>query len=149
MDWLNMELSPNLAFVAGIRTGISRIAYNFGFNEREAYHIEMVVDELCSNAIEYGSKKKLGGKVRLECKFFKNRLEFTVRDYGGKKFDVEEILERGDRLTRSKPNAGCLPEATRGRGLSIVRKLVDRFDIKTGKSGTLVMIVKKRTPNES
>lgn len=148
MDWLNMELSPNLAFVAGIRTCVSRVACNFGFNEREAYHIEMVADELCSNAIEYGSKKK-SGKVRLECRFFKNRLELTVRDYGGKKFDVDEVLERGDRLTRYKPDAGGLPEATRGRGLSIVSKLVDRFDIKTGKSGTLVMIVKKRSPNES
>lgn len=143
MDWLKMELSPNFSFVPGIRTCISRTAYNFGFDDREAYHIEIVIDEICNNAIEYGSKKK-NGKIKLECKFYKNMMEFIVKDFGGKEFNVDEALKKGFTLLEEEVSRGGEEIPRRGRGLVIVKKLVDRLEIKSGKNGTQVKIIKKR-----
>lgn len=143
MNWLKMELSPSFAFVPGIRSCISRAAYNFGFDDRESYHIEIVIDEICNNAIEYGSKKK-NKRIKLECKFFRNVMEFVVRDYGKKPFNVDMALEKGINLLREEAIKGAMETARRGRGLFIVKKLVDRLDIKTGKNGTQVRIIKKK-----
>lgn len=143
MDWLKMEMSPNFSFVPGIRSCISRTAYNFGFDDREAYHIEIVIDEICNNAIEYGSKKK-DGKINLECKFTKNTMEFIVKDFGDKGFNVDEALRRGFNLLKEEVTKGELKAPRRGRGLIIVKKLVDKLDIRTGKNGTQVRIIKKK-----
>lgn len=143
MDWIKMELTPNFSFVPGIRSCISRTAYNFGFDDREAYHIEIVIDEICNNAIEYGSKKK-GGKIKLECKFHKNEMEFILKDFGGKQFNVDDALQKGFDLLKEEVSKAATQEPSRGRGLIIVKKLVDRLEIKTGKKGTQVRIIKKR-----
>lgn len=143
MDWLNMDVSSNLAFVSGIRSCISRVAYNFGFDDRQAYHIEMIVDEICSNAIEYGSRDK-NSRIKLECKFYKDRMELVVSDYGGKKFDVEAVLKKGNSLISTKFDKNNLPKPSRGRGLILVKKLADRFEIKVSKVGTKVTVVKKK-----
>lgn len=143
MEWLKMELSPDFAFVPGIRSCISRAAYNFGFDDREAYHIEMIADEICNNAVEYGSKNK-DGKIKLECRFLNNQMELVVTDYGGKKFDVDQELKKGVSIIQPAINRVDKEEPTRGRGLIIVKKLADRLDIKTGKNGTQVSIVKKK-----
>lgn len=144
MNWLKMEMSPNFSFVPGIRSCISRTAYNFGFDDREAYHIEIVIDEICNNAIEYGSKRK-NGKIKLECKFSKNMMEFIIKDFGGKEFNVEETLQKGFDLLKEEVVKSDALIPRRGRGLIIVKKLVDKLDIKTGKNGTQIRIIKKKS----
>lgn len=143
MEWLKMEISPNFSFVPGIRSCISRTAYNFGFDDREAYHIEIVIDEICNNAIEYGSKKR-NGKIKLECKFTKNEMEFILKDYGGKEFNVDDALSKNFNLLKDEVTKGEMDTPRRGRGLIIVKKLVDRLDIKTGKNGTQVRFIKRK-----
>lgn len=148
MDWLKMEMSPNFSFVPGIRSCISRAAYNFGFDDRESYHIEIVIDEICNNAIEYGSKRK-NGKIKLECKFTKNEMEFILKDYGDKEFNVDKALSKNFNLLKDEVRKGEMETPRRGRGLIIVKKLVDKLDIKTGKNGTQVRIIKRKNLNKT
>ena len=144
MEKIEMEISPNYVFIPGVRVCISRIAYNFGFDEQESYQIETVVDEICSNAIEYGSLGK-DKKIRLECAFDKDEMELIVQDSGGREFNVEEVFQRNLKSLQDEITEGVSSEEVkRGRGLIIVQKLVDKLDIKTHKDGTTVRIIKKR-----
>lgn len=71
-------------------------------------------------------------------------MDLTVKDSGGKKFNVEKIFEKNFNLLQKEIKEGMFTEARRGRGLIIVKKLVDKLDIKTSERGTIAKIIKKR-----
>ncbi len=142
MEEIKMEIPPDYVFVPGVRTCIARIAYNFGFDDRESYQIETVVDEICINAIEHGSKGK-DKKVKIGCSFDKGKIELIVRDSGGREFNAKKVFQRNRKFLQEELSKGIIGTARRGKGLIIVQKLVDRLGIKTDKNGTTVRIIKK------
>jgi anti-sigma regulatory factor (Ser/Thr protein kinase) len=140
-------MSAYFGFVPGIRTGIGRIAVNFGFNDKEVYEIETVIDEICNNAIEHGSKGQ-DKTVTLECKFDKRYIEIVVQDSGAPQFDVEEVLKEGQKLMEEEAAKPILDTIRRKRGLVIVKNFVDKMDIESKSDGTVVNIVKKSRENK-
>lgn len=142
MAEIKMVIPSDFNFVPGVRICISRIAYNFGFNDRESYHIETIVDEICNNAIEHDGIGK-DSNIILICKFQKGKMELIVKDGGGREFNVKEVFQRNIKLLQEQISKDTLMQPRRGRGLIIVQKLVDKLDIKVAKSGTTVRIVKK------
>ncbi len=142
MQEIKITMSAYFGFVPGIRTGIGRVAVNFGFNDKEVYEIETVIDEICNNAIEHGSKGK-NNTVNLEIKFDKRFIEINVKDSGSPQFNVEEVLKEGERLMKEEAQKPVLDTIRRQRGLMIVKKYVDEMDIKTNTDGTVVSMVKR------
>ncbi len=142
MQEIKITMSAYFGFVPGIRTGIGRVAVNFGFNDKEVYEIETVIDEICNNAIEHGSKGK-NNTVNLEIKFDKRFIEINVKDSGSPQFNVEEVLKEGERLMKEEAQKPILDTIRRQRGLMIVKKYVDEMDIKTNTDGTVVSMVKR------
>jgi anti-sigma regulatory factor (Ser/Thr protein kinase) len=142
MQEFKFEMPANLEFVPVIRVAIQSIAFIFGFNDKEAYEIEFVVDEICNNAIEHGSKGK-GNVITMECKFDKQYVEINFKDSGSPHFKVDEILEEGQRLMEEESVTLKLDLFRRKRGLIIVQKYVDKLDISSSPDGTVVKIVKK------
>jgi anti-sigma regulatory factor (Ser/Thr protein kinase) len=139
---LRITMSAYFGFVPGIRTGIGRIAINFGFNDKEVYEIETVIDEICNNAIEHGSKGK-DKAVTLECRFDTRYIEIVVEDSGAPQFDVDAVLKEGQRLMEEEAAKPILDTIRRKRGLLIVKNFVDKMDITSKSDGTVVNIVKK------
>ena len=146
MKTMKMEVPADLRFVPGVRNGIARMACNFGFNDCEAYQIETIVDEICNNAIEYGSKNK-EAVIKIECKFDKEKIEMIVKDSGNNKFNVEETFNRNIELMKQEQDEDSVL-LRRGRGLIIVKNLADKLNIRVGSKGTTVKIVKKKTCEE-
>ncbi len=139
---IKIQIPVDYIFVPGVRICIARIASHFGFNDRETYQIETVVDEVCNNAIEHG-KPGEDKKVILNCKFQKGRMELMVKNAIGRKFDIREVFERNVRLFQEEISSGKIDPFRRGRGFIIVQKLVDKLDIKTTPHDTTVIILKK------
>ncbi len=142
MKEMNIEIPAEYAYVPGVRNCVGRIACDFGFDDTESYQIETVVDEICNNAIEHGTKEG-SNSITIECTFDKDKLEMSVRDNGGKQFDVKDVLKKNLRLLEIGPKKEDIGFDFRGRGLLVVQRFVDKLDIHTGKNGTLVSIVKK------
>jgi anti-sigma regulatory factor (Ser/Thr protein kinase) len=142
MKEISIMMSAYLGFVPGVRTAIGRIAYNFGFDDTEAYEIETIIDEICTNAIEHGSK---GGNknIIVDCKFDKNVVEISIRDSGSPSFKVKEVMTECERLMAEEAEKIKLDTIRRGRGLMIVKNFVDKLDISSSSEGTLVQILKK------
>lgn len=142
MKEITITMSAYLGFLPGVRTAIGRIAYNFGFDDTESYEIETIIDEICSNAIEHGSK---GGNkdVTVDCKFDKKVVEISIRDSGSPSFKVKEVMTECERLMAEEAEKIRLETIRRGRGLMIVKNFVDKFDISSSSDGTLVHILKK------
>ena len=142
MQKIKMIIPSDFNFVPGVRSCIARTASNFGFDDRETYHIETIIDEICNNAVEYGGRWR-NSKIILIGKFKTGEMELTVRDSDGRKFDVEKVFKRNIQLLKEKTSKDALGQKARGRGLIIVQKLVDKLEIKASAKGTTVRIVKK------
>jgi len=143
MQQITFSIPAHLGFIPGIRTALGRISYNFGFNDKDAYEIETVIDEICNNAIMHGSGKE-DEHIKIECGFDTKVIEITVTDSGSSEFNVEKVLDNSKKLmeddTERKINA--LMEQGGGLGLIIVQKYVDKVEITTQPDGTVVKLVK-------
>lgn len=140
MNTLTITIPAQFLFVPGVRSCISCVCTYFGFDEHEEYQIQTVIDELCNNAIEHGSKSP-DSLIEISTKISEHELEVNIHDTGNKPFNKEETLafvkERMERGWETEEMVG------RGRGLFIVQKLVDKLDISTSENGTNVTIVKR------
>lgn len=142
MESIKINIPPNLNFVPGVRTLVARTSFIYGFSERESYQIETIVDEICNNAIEHGSKSK-EDVVTIECCFDQEKVEVSVTDNGNKKFEPDKIIASNLKLMEEEQKDINIFER-RGRGLVIVKKLSDNLDINVGEKGTEVRVIKKR-----
>lgn len=142
MEEISIEMSGTLRFVPGIRTAIGRIAFEFGFNDKEVYEIETIVDELCNNAIEHGSKGNTTN-ITVHCKFENLLLEMTVRDSGSPEFDVQKMLQRSIKLMEEEVAKPKLDVIRRQRGLFIIQHFADKLDIRSSPNETVARILKK------
>ncbi len=121
-----------LAQIAGFVTQAARSA---GLSDDDVFHVEMAVDEACSNIIEHAYRRR-GGEINLTCLTPKaGRLEIVIHDTG-EAFDPEVIPPPalGNPANLENLKAG-------GLGLYFMRKLMDdvRFECVPGAGNTLYM----------
>lgn len=143
MQQITFSIPAHLGFIPGIRTALGRISYNFGFNDKDAYEIETVIDEICNNAIMHGSARE-DEHITVECGFDTKVIEITVTDSGSSEFNVKEVLNNSKKLMEddTERKLTALIEQGGGLGLIIVQKYVDKVEITSHPDGTAVKLVK-------
>ena len=115
-------LGPDPAEIPPVRLAMKAYAQSLGFDER-ASDLALALDELIANSQEHGR-----APITVEA-WWDGRLVVEVDDVG-------TGLDR-DRVWRSHPPE---PFGRRGRGLWIVRQLMDVVLIKSGPGGTHIHI---------
>lgn len=134
-------------FMSGIRDFTLGLIRNMTkFSEQWAYRFQSVVDELCNNAIEFGSAP--GKEVKLTFLYLPGEtLEIIVEDSGTgrsklKASDIQRLVAE-----RSKPNFPFME--LRGRGLAkIVAAWTDELEFSDIEGGGLRVRIKKNLPKE-
>lgn len=97
--------------------------------------IAISATELVNNGIYHGNKQDQSKTVTLELEFIDTTVKITISDEGASGFDPGGIADPTE-------ERNLLREA--GRGIFIVRELMDSVEIKRGaQGGTIVTIVKK------
>ena len=140
---LTIKIPSDFVFVRGVRVCVARIAHDFGFNEKELYQIETIVDELCNNAIEHGCETT-GQFVRIKCSFSADEVCLKVMDKGTKNISIANILKKNTNRLKREIKRGALTKGKRGRGLIIVNKFADKISVKKYKNGLEVTAVKRK-----
>ena len=120
---------------------VTQAAREAGLNNDEVFHVEMAVDEACSNIIEHAYASK-SGDINLACTCpATGRFEVVIRD-SGQPFDPADI---------PMPNVGALTDLDDldegGLGLYFMRKLMDevRFEFVPGQGNVLTMTKRAKT----
>ncbi|MBI4235703.1 ATP-binding protein [Candidatus Peregrinibacteria bacterium] len=139
---ITITLPTDAYFMSGIRDfTLNMIKNTTNFPEKWAFRFQSVVDELCNNAIEYGSAA--GSEIRVTFVHEQdNYLEISVEDTGtGKnKINSEQLYK----LLEEKKAPGYNFTGIRGRGLvKIVSEWSDELKIEDRKEGGLKVTVKK------
>lgn len=143
---ITITLPTNAYFVSGIRDFTLNLVKNTTeFEEKWAFRFQSVIDELCNNAIEYGSAP--GSEIRIVYSFIKDDyLEISVEDTGTGKnkitaTDLKKIFD--ERRTPEYIFSGI-----RGRGLAkIVGEWTDETKFEDREGGGIKVIVKKMIKN--
>ncbi|GAA4455606.1 SpoIIE family protein phosphatase [Phytohabitans houttuyneae] len=85
-----------------------------------AQNVLVAAGEACANAIEHGHRHAPGGPIRVRAEAYARRLHLAVADSGEWKTPAPE------------------PDAYRGRGLKLMRAMMDRVAIDASPGGTTV-----------
>lgn len=120
---------------------ITQAARDAGLSDDEVFHVEMAVDEACSNIIEHAYAAQTGD-IDLACRCPVNgQFEVVIRD-SGQPFDPEEIPPRN---VGTPTDLDSLNEG--GLGLYFMRRLMDevRFEFVAGQGNTLTMLKRAKT----
>ncbi len=127
-------------YLAQIAEFVTHVAREAGLTDDDVFHVEMAVDEACSNIIEHAYAETTGD-IELVCRVPEaGRLDIVIRDHG-RPFKPEEVPM--PRLT----NGATLDEMQEGGlGLYFMRKLMDevRFEFSPDRGNTLYMTKRKQ-----
>ncbi|HSI81161.1 MAG TPA: SpoIIE family protein phosphatase [Solirubrobacterales bacterium] len=119
---IELTLRAEPESLAQMRRGVGRWLRGTGANDTEVYELLVACGEACSNAIAHAYPPG-------EASYW---VDGTVRD------GTEIELRVGDYGSWREPRAGSA-----GRGLVLIEKLVDRFEIDRGARGTVVTMARR------
>lgn len=120
-DALEMTLPARATVLGGLRNTLGRWLGAAGANENELFDITLSASEAATNAIEhaYGARE---ANFTIRCEHDDQQVTITVRDIG--------------RWRTTRPQTG-------GRGLEIIRSLLDDVTIDSDQHGTVVTMTKR------
>lgn len=143
---ITITLPTNAYFISGIRDFTLGLIKNMTeFSEQWAFRFQSVVDELCNNAIEYGSRE--GEDIKLIfINHQKESIEIIVEDTGtGKNKITAEELQA---IVNERRNPNYVHKGIRGRGLAkIVAEWTDELKFEDIEGGGIRVKIKKYLNN--
>ena len=130
---LEMEIKSVQTQIHVVERELEKFGQKAGLTESDIEDFGIATTEMVNNAIRHGNNNDPTKKVHVTFKKSTSEMRVTVRDDGGG-FDPDKV---DDPL---KPE-NLYKES--GRGIFIVRMLMDNVDFRITKAGTEVILIKK------
>lgn len=145
---LTLNFPGDLEYVSAVRKLVSEVLVVNGYSHKFAYRSEVIVDEICTNAVRYGCKA-VGAEVAFECLIWPDRIEVLVKDPGGESGDVSRLRSALAEEAAPDPLQQRLSDVARngpgGLGLEIVRMLSESVDVSVDDNNvTSIRVVRRR-----
>jgi anti-sigma regulatory factor (Ser/Thr protein kinase) len=138
-----LKIPSDLDYIAPVRKFVAETLTVNKFSPKFAYRSEVIVDEICHNAIIHGSRT-IDATVEMVCKIFPDRFEFNVNDQGGNTDDLTRLKNAMHKTNTYSVDEHSEKDA-RGLGLEIVRLLSEEIKMEVGADNmTTVRVVRKR-----
>ena len=132
---LTIPMYPDMELAAAKTASV--LAELMDFGEGEVEEIQLAIIETCINAFEHS--KSDDQEVHIEFLLMEDELQFKVTDRG---IGISTDTLDGSRVLGSPGVHTDLRR--RGRGLQIIRSLMDEVDIESSPNGTTVSVIKKK-----
>lgn len=130
---LAVSFPGELEYIPLVRKMISEVLRVLKFSEKFTFRSEFIIDELCNNAVIYGSGTDRS-LVEIQCNAFSDRVEFTVKDRGGSSENIKRLRQ-----------AIAEGPMEKGGGLELVRMLAEKVEcIVDERNVTQIHVVRKR-----
>ena len=134
----SMTLESDLSSVEPVETRAEQMAREAGFDEDTASQIAMIAREAVINAILHGNKKDPAKQVRVSFELSDEALRITIADQGAG-LDPDAVPDP------------CAPEnilRSSGRGIFLMRAIMDEVHFHQLNPGTEIELVKHRVHKE-
>ncbi|RKU17322.1 hypothetical protein C6503_11145 [Candidatus Poribacteria bacterium] len=128
---IKLKIPSAVFYIEPIRAFIGNLAQNLGFSRKRVADIQLVLDEICSNAIHHGSVDATVD-VNLQIRIDTHSLEILVRDTGSPHAQQESWLTH-ERLSEIEENRS--PSSESGHGIFIAKSLADTHEMHPNSAG--------------
>ena len=128
---IKLKIPSAVFYIDPVRSFIGTLAKNLGFHRKRVADIQLVIDEICSNAVHHGSIDATVG-IKLEIKSDEHSLEILVRDTGPEDKGKKNWLTR-ERLSEIEANRS--PSNESGHGIFIAKSLSDTYEMQINAAG--------------
>ena len=132
---LTIPMCPDMELAAAKTASVLAELMDFAAGEVE--EIQLAIIETCINAFEHSQSDDQ--EVHIQFLITDDELQFKVTDRG---VGISSDTLDGSRLLGSPGVHADLRK--RGRGLQIIRTLMDRVDIESDTNGTTVSVIKRK-----
>jgi serine/threonine-protein kinase RsbW len=131
---INFTIKSERSEILKFEKILEDINKEFGLIQDRLINYQIAISEALVNAIVHGNKENPEKSVFIEINFDKEKLETKIKDQGNG-FILEDIPDPTE-------NNNLLKE--HGRGIFIIKSLVDKFECHSSKNGTefILTIVK-------
>lgn len=129
-----ISFPSDVEYLEKIEKASAKFATKNGFDDSAVYDISIALTELVNNAIHHGNKDDKSKMVTVKFDSNDKRISISISDEGGG-FNISNINDPLD------------PEnimAEHGRGLYLVRALMDEVDYQFTEIGTEIIITKNK-----
>lgn len=142
----HVKFPGSLEYIPAVRKYVSDTLLANKFDAKFTYRSEIIVDEICNNAVAYGCVS-VDAIVELLCTIHGDRIEFEIKDEGGRDEDLHRLSKAVKRKARR-----MLPQDLGKKdslGLEIVRMLSDELNFEVDPNNlTSVRVVKLREEDD-
>ncbi len=114
-----------------VRTAVGELGAACGLADRECRALSLAVDEALANIIRHAYRGEVDHRIEVDCRALADRLEITLLDQG----DPPDP----SRLTGELPDH----EALSGRGMHIIKTLMDEVAYEQVSGGNQVRLTKR------
>lgn len=138
---ITVKLPSDLEIIPTIRKYVSETLAACGFSTKFAFRSEIIIDEICNNAISYGSGGDEDKEIELCCEIHEDRMEMSVKDRGGDPLHTERLKEAVSRNRLGLP----IEYENERLGLEIVKLLSETIEFNVDENNvTSIHAVRRR-----
>ncbi len=131
---ISVTIPSSLKELSKIERLAGEIARKMNLSEDQQDNFSIAVTEAVGNAITHGNKKNPKKKVRIVFRLGKDKIKVSVTDQG-QGFDLNKITDPLDPKNLMKES---------GRGIFILKRLMDKVSFSFSPKGTTVNFVMKK-----
>ena len=128
---IELKIPSTVFYIEPVRAFIGNLAQSLGFPRKRVADIQLVLDEVCSNAVHHGSTNA-ADVVKLRIGVDARALEILVRDTGSGNAGQKSWLTH-ERLLEIEANRS--PSSERGHGIFIAKSLSDTYEMQSNEAG--------------
>lgn len=128
---IELKIPSAVFYIEPVRAFVGNLARSLGFPRKRVADIQLVLDEVCSNAVHHGSANA-NASVKLRIGVDDHALEILVRDTGTGNAPQKNWLTR-ERLLEIEANRS--PSGERGHGIFIAKSLSDTHEMQSNDTG--------------
>lgn len=128
---IKLKIPSTVFYIEPVRAFVGNLAQSLGFPRKRVADIQLVLDEVCSNAVHHGSANATAD-VKLRIGVNAHALEILVRDTGRGDAKQKNWLTR-ERLLEIEANRS--PSGESGHGIFIAKSLSDTHEMQSNKAG--------------
>ena len=128
---IELKIPSAVFYIEPVRAFIGNLAQSLGFPRKRVADIQLVLDEVCTNAVHHGSANAEVG-IKLQMSVDTHALEILVRDTGA------GDAKRKDWLTHERLleiEADRSPSSESGHGIFIAKSLSDTHEMQSNEAG--------------
>ncbi len=126
MEIIEKIINSKKSEIKEIESEIERINLRFGLPIEKLINLQIALSEALVNAIVHGNKENPEKYVHVNISFDDKEITISVRDEG-EGFDINKLPD---------PTDGENIYNEHGRGVFIIKSLVDRFECNSSNNGT-------------